>query len=678
MSHWLKSVGNILEKLDDRVETVAEDAPTSSAALSRLLGNNNAQNESEDGSYYDDEADVENEDLEKEGGMKQDSNIKSGEENAIGEDGGEVDTPHQENIPDSTQTDDVVKEAEGQYIVEGGSGSVSNIDTSKRSSEGSSSAGREDCPSEKEDPNSFSRQDSSGSKLPPPSPDDRATKASGRATSRAGLQKAQQEAQRLTKQNTNLQAKLTAAQNELAAQNEELLRAADRMEKDRQKAKEERKQLVNKHEEALRNLKTSYEASLAHQKETSENQHEALRKQLVAESQMRAKEGGDMAEELGGAFDRERKALEKVDQLELDNSQLEQMNKNLVLQEQALREEVLRLEETAQASAERERLVEEKLDAANEKHLRSLNHRQAREAELERTVAELGAALALKASESNRPVIDSAMARAVEAGSDIHKRYNVLMEELDNVKGQLAQANQRSKALQTELQSISRERTEEASMEHEKQREHDIKVQQLTSRIAHLEGAGREHAAGQNDGGTHGEMWQLTRDLEQSRRQIKTLSDQLLRQQGFAESAKSEALTLRTRLKSATSRAEAVETGGNNDIMNEMDGGIVGYGTNLRQRKVKRRGAKKGRALRSVFGLDTAESGALHHIALTVDAMDSWMLQTGVILHHEPLARIGCLLYLCLVHVSCFGLVFFHSVVRGFVRLRLRISSALL
>ena len=685
MSGWLKSVNNMLEKLDDRVETAAEDAsnilmdadgvPTSSAALSRFLGK--AQSESDDRSYYEGDEYLDDKDFGEE---------KNTEES--GEEQDAVDVNKRQHAPDNSLSADILDDSQVESSSE--VGTTTDAESLK---DGSTIQPTDPATSVKKEVKSVigqlkSAPPSSGSHVnppPPPSSQNSAAKMSGKSSGRAELLKAQQEIQLLTKQNAALQAQLETCQAELNAQNEELLRAADRIDEDRQMADEERDELIDEHDEALRNLKASYEASLAHQKENFEGQIDALQKQLATEAHMRAKEGGDMTEELAGAVERERQALEKVDELHQEKNLLEQNNKELKSLEETLLEEVKSLKETAQASADRERLMEEKLDAANEMHQRALSHRQTRESELERTVAELGAALALKESKNNRSVVDSAMARAAEAGSGIQKKYGALVDELDGTKAQLSQATQRCDALQSELELISRERTEEASILQEKEREHDRRVEQMTAKMSQLEASLREYksfngdlasvkssaksikeASGKAQIASNGEIiGQLSRDLENSRRQIASLSDQLLRQQGLTESATSEVLALRGRLQSATSRAEAAEASFNHVGMYELESGGVGYGANPGQKRVRRGGQHRGRSIRSALGLRVMENSNLEQVAQTVDAIDLWMLQTGVILKHEPLARIALIFYFTLVHLWCFGLVFFHAVVRN-------------
>jgi hypothetical protein len=48
----------------------------------------------------------------------------------------------------------------------------------------------------------------------------------------------------------------------------------------------------------------------------------------------------------------------------------------------------------------------------------------------------------------------------------------------------------------------------------------------------------------------------------------------------------------------------------------------------------------------------------MEQVALTLDALDNWMVQTGSFLRHEPLARLG---YLLTLHLWSFALIAFHT-----------------
>ena len=55
------------------------------------------------------------------------------------------------------------------------------------------------------------------------------------------------------------------------------------------------------------------------------------------------------------------------------------------------------------------------------------------------------------------------------------------------------------------------------------------------------------------------------------------------------------------------------------------------------------------------------QAGAMEQVALTIDAIDSWMVDTGSFMRGEPIARLGLLLYLMTLHLWTFALVVFHT-----------------
>jgi hypothetical protein len=249
-------------------------------------------------------------------------------------------------------------------------------------------------------------------------------------------------------------------------------------------------------------------------------------------------------------------------------------------------------------------------------------------------------------------------------------QYEVAAEELETVKTQLSLATQRSEFLQQELQDVSNERVAEAATVTEGQRENDDKVAALSAQVSLLEGSLRELK--QNDDGDattepasdNDRARQLTRDLDRSKRQIASLSDQLIRQQGSTEVAKSEILALKGRLQAASARVEAAEK--SDEKAYEMEGGGVTYTASKLRRRVKsgrgRSNQLQTRSVRSALGMSLNEGNGMGQVALTVDAVDSWMLDTGSVMRSEPLARLGFALYLTVLHLWCFILVFFHAI----------------
>jgi hypothetical protein len=267
---------------------------------------------------------------------------------------------------------------------------------------------------------------------------------------------------------------------------------------------------------------------------------------------------------------------------------------------------------------------------------------------------------------------------------------------------------QRREALQQELQDIARERTEEASAGQLRQQQYDRKVSELESTISRLQASlrtiqsGHGNISGNAIAATKavgevslmGQMTQetdsslatqqLTLQLEDAKREISKLSEQLLRHQGLAENAKTEILALKGRLQAAVTRAEEAEKvqyaysqtsmGGTSvNRMYDMESGGGGGGgvNNIAQsthafstrRRIK--GARSGsvRSIRSALRLGSGRgtNSAMDQFGMTIDAVDSFMVDTGSFMRTEPLARLGFLLYLLTLHVWSFALVVFHT-----------------
>jgi DNA repair exonuclease SbcCD ATPase subunit len=487
------------------------------------------------------------------------------------------------------------------------------------------------------------------------------------------------EVQRLSKLSSTLQAQLEASQAEIQAQQDELQRAADTMQEERDRLQEEQEDLLDENEDEVQKLKDQYETQIKEQKEMYLNQLEELQARVQQEETKRMQEGGDMTEELEDALARERDALKRLDEIQTDKKALEAVQVELEAQQESLQSKVETLSSASVTATQREGEAEEKLDAALEAHKRQLHQRQTREAELERTVAELGAALTL-AQQQRDSTTSGRNARALvgeETAEVSYKdQYEVAAEELETVKTQLSLATQRSEFLQQELHDVSNERVAEAAALNEGQREHDDKVAELSAQVSRLEGSLRELKQNDDAGGSSADetsepasendrVRQLTRDMDRSKRQIASLSDQLIRQQGSTEVAKSEILALKGRLQSANSRADAAEK--SDEKVYEMEGGGVTYTASKLRRRVK--GGQRGRSnqlqtrsVRSALGMRLNEGNGMDQVALTVDALDSWMLDTGSIMRHEPLARVAFAAYLTMLHLWCFVLVFFHAI----------------
>ncbi|GAX26587.1 hypothetical protein FisN_21Lh052 [Fistulifera solaris] len=479
----------------------------------------------------------------------------------------------------------------------------------------------------------------------------------------------------LEKSNAELKDELEHARAELTAQHEELQLAADRMEKDRIRNKEDREELLEEQEEELQQQKEDYDHRLAEQKQYYEKELREMRKRLQQEEHKRLEEGGDWTKELEEALQRERDALNELVSVKSEKQQLESKVATLDSQRESLQAKVMSLKESLRNTTERERIAEEKLDKEMNQHKRQLGQQREREEQLERTVAELSAALTSaqqQATSSTPPSVDHGFVAYKE-------RYQNAMEEMEAMKSQLSHVTQQNQILQLELQSMSRERTADAEVMQTRQRKHDEHAHELLRQVAHLEATLRSLSNDQNTTEFNGslsspapqqQVERLVRELEQAQRKLAFSTGQIVELKGLSDSAKAEVLALKGRLQSAMERAEMAENAlasQSSSTSRACDMGEASYANTRTVRRRVRSGRGRfshlsTRSMFSVLGMHVTRGSIGEQISTTIDAIDNWMLETGNILRHEPLARLGFAIYFALVHLWCLGLVFFHTV----------------
>ena len=265
------------------------------------------------------------------------------------------------------------------------------------------------------------------------------------------------------------------------------------------------------------------------------------------------------------------------------------------------------------------------------------------------------------------------------------------MEEVESTKTDLAVAKQQYRALEQEFQDYVQERQPDgedvASTQQRMQQEYEQRIATLTQQLDVYQ------ANPTSTSNVSEHLQQLQHDLQESQERLVSLSDQLLRQQTVMDTQKSEISSLKSRLKVATTRAETAEAQPVSTLeMMELGSSAAAAKTDSLSRPTQRR-IKGGystsntshRSIRAVLGLPPSlvtsqqqqrprglrlrSGGSNYHnlnlpqqIALTIDAIDTWMIETGYLLRQEPWARLGLAVYFCLIHLFCFTLVAFHTI----------------
>ena len=699
MSRWLKSVNNILETLDDQAENVV---PAEGAAavrgLTNLLRVGPRDSDDEDDSYYEsqDESDQEDDESVNDTNLPSQGEALLARELSMG-DGASDESNLFDMSNEISDESDAAKEEKGSKrkfkepsqqttsseLQMGPTNATNVILTDTRKS-------REGTPSRYEANNDIDQDGTNAStgkkpsveavttnikeSAPPNVPLPKAP-SSGRSSSRpaappsgnTALKRAQSEISRLQKQLVQATARAEAAEKELHAQHDELEAAAERLKADQVRR-------VKEEEEAWEDAQWELEQQAAKYKQAMQVQQEEYEKKL-AQAQLRLQqveahrkqEGGNLSEEVQQAIARERDALERAEDLANTLSILEQEKKRSEQRQVELETQVATLQATVERATLSEQKLEAEMDALKEIHQRQLNQRQEREFQLEQSLAQLSAALAME--KQRNPVSLERQTNLKGDDDEYKKKVRELSEELAVCKGQLDWSNQRCEALQNELQVLSQERLVEAEQARERQESFDAEMARVHAELNRLKsGKDIERDLIKE---TSPNIAPPTVDdavLRASKEQMKDLSDQLLRQQSLVDKSKSEILALKGRLQSALQRAEAAEQevrqsqGHTNDVehgttgLNRVNHSWSTMGQNTRRRK------RGGRTMRSALGIRASGSPFVTQVAHTIDSVDLWMLETGLILKQEPMARLGLLAYALLLHFWCFALVCFHAV----------------
>jgi len=515
------------------------------------------------------------------------------------------------------------------------------------------------------------------------------------ATAKKEASISNKETRKLRRTVVKLNAELDSAERELDAQRTELERAAVRMDKERLRYKEDKERLEYGHKEDMKAVMEEHKSSIDTMVSSHAEQMVDMEERIKRAEEARAKEGGDMSQELAEAAGRERDTLKKVIGLEEEKATLMSQIASLNTQMSALQSRVESLQEAADAATEHEREADDRLDAALSLHARQISQRQAREAELERTVADIAAALVVARQREAQVTSGVGVSVGVNAMNSKHsgepdgdnlvelkEKLEAAEDEIEVFKAQLMLERQKSETLQKELEGINQERTQELSSSLARQKQHDRRVLDLTSTVTQLQSKLRslKHPVDGtiNDGDDDSEdniaFAHFQAKENEYKKQISSLSEDLLRQRGRLENTSTEVLTLRNRLRAALNRAEAAEKEARASAAAAVDhtaydierGPPIGsnsYNYSYSNKTRRRFGArtKKAATIRSVLKLDSGSSEAREAIGGTIDSMDLFTVKMLNVLRSDPFARIFLIVYLVVLHLWTFFLLAFHA-----------------
>ncbi len=484
---------------------------------------------------------------------------------------------------------------------------------------------------------------------------------------------ANKETRKLRRTVVKLNAELDSAERELDAQRTELERAAVRMDKERVRYKEDKERLEYGHKEDMKALMEEHKSSIDAMVSSHAEQMVDMEERIKRAEEARAKEGGDMSLELAEAAERERETLKKVMGLEEEKSTLMSQIASLNTQMGALQSRVESLQEAAEVATEHEREADDRLDAALSLHARQLGQRQAREAELERTIADIAAALVV-ARQREAQEANGAPEQIEESNGNVVELKEKLVaaeDEIEVFKTQLMLERQKSVTLQKELEDISKERTQELSSSLAKQKQHDRRVSDLTSTVTQLQSKLRSlkhpgNTINEDDDSEDNIAFAHFQAKEHEyKKQISSLSEDLLRQRGRLENTSTEVLTLRNRLRAALNRAEAAEKEARAstviDHRYDIERGPIGNSYNNKTRRRFGPRTKKSATIRSALKLDSGTGETREAIAGSIDSLDFFTVKMLNVLRSDPFARIFLIVYLVVLHLWTFCLIAFHA-----------------
>lgn len=486
------------------------------------------------------------------------------------------------------------------------------------------------------------------------------------------------EARTLRRHSTTLQDQLTAAHVEIEAQRGELDSAAQRLESNRLQQKQDSQNMTAKHaaelQQAQRALLETKTAAYEREQQLVAEMQQELRAMQVQLQQ----EGGDWHKELADAVQREQAAQLQLGVLLNEKETFLSQIATLQSQQEGLGSRLESLTAAGDHAAQREREAEYRLDQALELHARQVNQRQLREAELERTVAELSAALAMATrsaddkatqqlnamdnvgtSASFAATLDSTtknQSPGDETGQDSH-----CLLELESLRSYLEQERQQSATLQNELAEMAQERAMEERDTQKRQLQHDRNVAELSAQIAELRAAVRE-AEQSASAATNA----IAESAFENRR-VHSLSEEIVRLRDRHSSSQSEIAALRTRLQDALNRATIAEASaetmypsgsgavrGDSDMWqatltssdndDDPEPGVRRRGGGTIRRSHQRRKAENQetsmRAALSIDNLPVGNTSSKQRIGKGLDILDSFLGESGKILRFNPMARL--------------------------------------
>jgi chromosome segregation ATPase len=226
-------------------------------------------------------------------------------------------------------------------------------------------------------------------------------------------------------------------------------------------------------------------------------------------------------------------------------------------------------------------------------------------------------------------------------------------DEVEMLNNQLMIEKHKADALQQELEDLSREQAQEASLIIARQKEYDQRIAELNSTINRLQN--QSSVKNSFSAGIINTLSSSDSEVQKLRNQVTSLSEDLIRQRSKLQLSSTEVQTLRNRLNSALSRAEIAEKAA-------MAQAYDLESSRLHTKEIlKSREKMKVISVKSAFKLDTGRSEVREFIGKVIDTIDIMAVDMGSYFRRDPFARAVFLLYFMILHLWAFCLLIFHA-----------------
>jgi hypothetical protein len=191
------------------------------------------------------------------------------------------------------------------------------------------------------------------------------------------------------------------------------------------------------------------------------------------------------------------------------------------------------------------------------------------------------------------------------------------------------------------MRDIARERADEASAAHTRQLQYDRQLAEMSVTISRLQLLAREKTSFDQGGDNHDGL-----DDDAKAKQIRNLSEEVLRQREKVSSYSSEISALKSRLQVALDRATKAETaltssGNGSDPYDVMErapssgnGGMRRRGGGGGNRRSSRDSSYD--SIAAAIRLDGSQGKGTERIGKAIDALDTFSVETGKLLVSHP------------------------------------------